>query len=169
MARTVADNVEILAIGRRYGHQNSPPPAADGQPQPDTGNPRNVTLLVTPQQAHVVELAFKMGNPRFVLRGSSDTKPTPNTGITLADLRTQSSEMGAQERLLVGQHTYGAGPTTRSSDDFWSVRVIRATAESTVNLPMEPQEKMEQPTVVKPQTSSPPGVVQNETAPATGR
>jgi pilus assembly protein CpaB len=164
MARTVADNVEILAIGHVLGHKTAEPPPPDGQ-QPDVGNARNVTLLVTPQEAHMVELAVKMGNPRFVLRGAQDTKPTPNSGVTLADLRLQSPEQNAQGNQLANLHTPAAGPTTHPVGDFWNVRVIRAGAESTVNLPMNPQDTLEQPVTPKPSKVSSAGV-QNELAPA---
>ena len=168
--RTVADNVEILAIGRKYGKQNAPAAPAGNDKQPDMGNPRNVTLVVTPEQAHIVDLACKLGNPRFVLRGATDDAPTPATGITMAALRR-----GVHEHDQANTLTASAATTQPVADKimpavsrFWTIHIIRGTAESTVEIPLNPKpSKTSPPAFSKPPTATPPGVANLETAPET--
>ena len=81
IAKPVAENVKVHSVqrGRVSGssrNQNSA--ALDAQ-----GPARTVTLLVTPQQAVVIELA---GKPRLVMRGSSDTSSSGDVSVSQNEL-----------------------------------------------------------------------------------
>src|SRR5207237_3728643 len=57
VARTILQNIKVEAVGRSL---TATPPPADGQQQQGQqpqGAPNNVTLLCTPKQAQVLELA----------------------------------------------------------------------------------------------------------------
>jgi pilus assembly protein CpaB len=84
IARTVARNLQVLAVGRRLdsGAKDESPDAAPPA--------RTVTLLVTPHDAELIDLAGHNGAPRLVLRGSRDSRgdlPSEPQGVTLAELR----------------------------------------------------------------------------------
>lgn len=59
VARTIVQNVKVTAVGQR--HQ-------EGQ---DPGN-RSITVLVTPQQAELLQLACATGRPYMSLRSGND-------------------------------------------------------------------------------------------------
>lgn len=87
--RTILQNMKVTAVGRAF--TNTPPP--DGQPAPPPAN--NITLLCTPHQAQVIQLACINGKPWFVLRSSRDGIQTPLEGTTLAELRGDDSNADA--------------------------------------------------------------------------
>jgi hypothetical protein len=129
---------------------------------------------VTPEQAHVIELAGKMGNPRFVLRGSTDLTPTPEGGATLAQLRTANNKGQGQNgwaKMLTGffgpnkpgeQDANGATPDPAKG---WTVQVIRAGVESQVIIPVKPEDPSAKGPAAKPEATPAPGVVQNDLSP----
>ncbi len=77
MARTIVQDVKIAAVGMRHN---------PGDP-PDSGGGRSVTVLVTPQQAEVLELASSAGRPRLALRNNNDLFPVQSAGVSFADIR----------------------------------------------------------------------------------
>ena len=91
VARTVVQNLEVLAVGRSVD-EAAPAPAVEDAP-PMAAAPaasdaaRSVTLLATPEQAEAVELACRKGQPRLVLRSSGDGEVAEREGVTLAKLR----------------------------------------------------------------------------------
>lgn len=154
-ARTVADNVKILAVGRKFGPQPTQPSQPGGPAEPpDNSAARTVTLVVTPAQAHIVELATRSGTPRFILRGARDNAPTQSISATLAELRGNGKTQGKWEKMLTAllspatqpaavetASATGAKPTTAPApQDVWTVQVIRNTVESTVSMPVKPGE-----------------------------
>jgi pilus assembly protein CpaB len=74
VARTLAQNVKITAVGMRHN------------PQDSDGGGRSVTLLVTPEQAELVELASAVGKPRLSLRGGNDLAMVDAKDYTFAQL-----------------------------------------------------------------------------------
>ena len=132
-ARTVIDNLTVIAVGRRFGPPSQNPTATEQ----DLANARSITLLVTPDQARIVELAGHMGNPRFVLRGSRDNDPSGTEGVTLTELRSGKKQQSGFDRVLAAffppaapasPQKRGAGPTTgpaAPAGPVWTVQVIR--------------------------------------------
>ena len=98
VARTLAENVKIVAVGM---HHN---------PQDGDGGGRSVTLLVTPEQAELVELASQVSRTALSLRSGNDLALVTTKGYTFAE--------------LVGQHT--------RTDDFDSEPVITQAQHSAV-------------------------------------
>lgn len=87
IARTVAQDVLVLAVGGVF--RDAPKATVEDEDDPyknpeDRG--RDITLMVTPEQAARIDLAFASGRPRLVLRGGGDRELSPFTGLTLAEL-----------------------------------------------------------------------------------
>jgi pilus assembly protein CpaB len=89
VTRTVARNLQVIAIGRRLSDGSKDKEKDDAAA--DAGPPaRNVTLLVTPREAELVDLAAHNGQPRLVLRGSRDSNKdlAGDAGsVTIGELR----------------------------------------------------------------------------------
>src|SRR5436853_634370 len=66
IAKTVVENVKVIAVGRTKSSSSS------GVVH-ETGPVRSVTLIVKPKDATRIELANNEGRPRLVLRGNADT------------------------------------------------------------------------------------------------
>jgi len=87
-ARTIVQNIRVLACGRQLG--GAPVANPNGSAVPPI--PNNVTLLATPKQAQALQLASQGGRPWLVLRGYKDDKAV-NPGITSqAELRGDDDE-----------------------------------------------------------------------------
>jgi pilus assembly protein CpaB len=82
VARTILQNIKVTACGRNI----VPPRPVAGQPAPPPSN--SVTLLVTPKQAQILQLASNTGRPCLVLRSSRE-KPDELSldSTTLAELQ----------------------------------------------------------------------------------
>src|SRR5436190_10703340 len=106
MAKTIVENVQVLAVGRR----TSTVAAAPGQ----EGDPlaHSVTLLATAEQAEAIDLASHVGSPRLVLRNSADKGTTASKGVTVADLRGEEKSDSLTDELIADLLWKG-GPTTR--------------------------------------------------------
>jgi pilus assembly protein CpaB len=109
LARTIAQNVKITAVGVRHG------------PDSDGGG-RSITLLVTPQQAELLELAGSIGRPRFSLRGGNDLTNIDTKGITFAELVGHHSNHGDE---------YASAPVVPSTQPATVTTVIPAVATTT--------------------------------------
>jgi len=170
-ARTVADDVKILAVGRKFGPQSAQSAAADA----DQPAARTVTLVVTPDQAHIIELAGHTGNPRFVLRGARDSEPTPSLGVTLAELRGKGQKpMSRWERYVSDFLKPATRPTaevaaTQPAPQVWTVQVIKNTIESTVSVPLKPGDASAQHPGKKPRENSGADVAGTDQGPAVGQ
>jgi pilus assembly protein CpaB len=132
-ARTLAQNVKVTAIGVKHN------------PQDGDGGGHSITLLVTPPQAELIELACSVGRPRFVLRGGNDLAMIDTKGVTLAELvghhanrndefNTVGSTLSAQLPSTQPSSLLTANITTRpsidSDADSWTVEIIRGGSES---------------------------------------
>ena len=100
VARTIVQNLRVVAVGQRMnapGQAPPAPPARDGNAGENNGPQaaaaetfRTVTLLATPQQVEAIELASNGSRPRLVMRGGNDERFTQSSGMTLAQLRGKS-------------------------------------------------------------------------------
>lgn len=128
VARTLAQNVKITAIGMRHN------------PQDGDGGGRSITLLLTPAQAELMELCSTLGRPRFTLRNGNDLAAVEAKGVTLAELLGHHSNRdeysSAETALATTQPSTvlaSAAATTRPSNldtdnDQWTIEVIRGAA-----------------------------------------
>ncbi len=141
MAKTIVENLKVIAVGRRLGN----PTPAGGDVDPPMV--RSVTLLATTEQAVTIDLASHVGSPRLVLRNTLDEKHNDAKGVTVAELRggdqsesnNKLTEMMAQ--LLLGSPT--TKPVVPKADsvaakpavkNYREVEVIRAGASSNVRV-----------------------------------
>lgn len=151
VSRTVVQNVEVTATGRRT------------QPGDDVEPTKSVTLLVKPREAEAIELAAATGRPRLVLRSSGDRDLTRSDGITVAELR------GGQKRVdpFAGSLTelikpHATSPSTRPATPDpltpvafkpsaieHTVKVIRGGVESEVTMTLPPETGTRQMTDAK--------------------
>jgi len=113
---TVIENVVVLSVGRAVEPVATAPPAGGGNaaaaPAPaPTGQNRAVTLLVTPEQARVLELAKNQGRVSLALRNPKDESKSeaaepPSVTAEAIDpggaYRSQRLKMQAQNRLRGG-------------------------------------------------------------------
>jgi len=70
---TVLEDVVVLSIGRNVEAPGAVSAGTQAQPQQNTSGNRSVTLLVTPDQARIVELARNQGRISLALRNPKDT------------------------------------------------------------------------------------------------
>jgi pilus assembly protein CpaB len=94
VARTIAENLKVLAVGRRMASVTT---AAGTEGEANVA--KSVTLLATVEQAQTLDLAGHFGTPRLVLRNGDDTAATGGRGMTVAELR---GEAGGAMSALVG-------------------------------------------------------------------
>ena len=76
VSRTIVQNVEVTALGRRQQANID-----------EAEQTKSVTLLVKPREAEAIELAAATGRPRLVLRSSGDKETAKSSGVTVAELR----------------------------------------------------------------------------------
>lgn len=107
IAKTIVENLKIIAVGRRLGN---PPPTAPGDAEP--AMVRSVTLLATTEQAATIDLASHLGSPRLVLRNTLDEKHADSKGVTVAELRGGEDTQNNKLTEMMAQLLLG-GPTTR--------------------------------------------------------
>jgi pilus assembly protein CpaB len=133
IARTLAQNVKIQAVGVRHN------------PQDGDGGGRSITLVVTPPQAELLELCATTGRPRFTLRNGNDLASVETKGVTLAELlghRPSRDEIAMATAQMpttqpVIQQTSATNTTRPASNldadsDQWNVEVIRGGSTSEV-------------------------------------
>ena len=103
VAKTVVQDIEVLAVGRPSAKAEGP----GGPDAGDKGSAKSVTLAVTPEQAQAVELAARLGLPRLVLRGSGDRATVAEEGTTLAQLRGAAESPAAPTSLAAKPTLFG--------------------------------------------------------------
>jgi pilus assembly protein CpaB len=139
-ARTLAQNVKITAVGMKHN------------PQDGDGGGHSVTLLVTPSQAELIELACSVGRPRFALRGGNDLAMVDTKGVTFAELvghhANRNDEFNTVTPVIAqlpSTQPSGAGnlianittrPSIDTDSDQWTVEVIRGGSESEAKFAM---------------------------------
>jgi pilus assembly protein CpaB len=136
VARTIVQNVKVTAVGFR--HQ-------EGQ---DAGG-RSITVLVTPQQAELLQLACATGRPYMSLRSGNDLSLVQTHGITTSELiGIQSGKRDYLNHVnqYADEEAPAASPTTQPAmnvaqvapatrptvEDQWTMKVVRGSTESDV-------------------------------------
>lgn len=141
LARTICQDIKVTAVGQRIGQ------GKEKDKDDEHGEPRSVTLLVTPKDAEAIELGASMGRPRLVLRGSQDKALAPSEGVTLAELRGDPKHASAdpfvnrpvehvQPSTQPVERTVNATPLQRTR----TVQIIRAGSESSVTFELNSPE-----------------------------
>ncbi|MDP9174372.1 MAG: Flp pilus assembly protein CpaB [Planctomycetota bacterium] len=132
IARTIVQNVQVTEVGVRHN-------PVDNNNAPDNGGGRSVTLLVTPDQAEILELASMNGRPRLSLRGGNDLAPISTHGVTLTELigdKTTGDAAVARMPLPTTEPIVPsmASSTTRPVDnDQWTMQIVRGSTETDVH------------------------------------
>jgi pilus assembly protein CpaB len=132
ISRTILQNLKVEAIGRSVS--NTPP--ADGQAPPPPSNA--ITLLCTPHQAQIIQLALITSRPWFVLRSTRDGQELPLEGTTMAELRDDdnSNESFASAPPPPTDGSTPAPPvdTTPFVSNKRTIQIFRGGAESQVTI-----------------------------------
>ena len=124
ISRTIIQNVRVIAIGTKDTTDNA------------SNNGRSATLLLTPQQSVVMELASVIGHPRLVLRSGSDLASASTESVSMTDLRGRDpaeNNAGNTVRDVVADVSASTRPV---ETEYWTVRVIRGDQESDVKFDM---------------------------------
>jgi pilus assembly protein CpaB len=135
LARTLVQNVRITAVGMRHNPND---------PNNDGGG-KSITLMVTPQQAELLELASSTGRPRYSLRSSNDLGLADTHGVTMAELvgrhNNRNDEFNAMPVISPAipatqpstvLTSTPARPAIDLDSEQWTVQVIRGGSESEV-------------------------------------
>lgn len=85
--KTIAQAIPVTAVGRRLN---------TGEPSEVGGVARSVTLVVSPQQAELIQLTSVAAKCTLVLRGSRDRTNNLSEGLTLGDI------LGARQLAKAG-------------------------------------------------------------------
>jgi pilus assembly protein CpaB len=85
VARTIVQNVKVLAVGQRLTVNNAGAKNESAM-SAEAAVARSVTLLVKPREAEAIELASSSGRTRLVLRGSFDEGLRQGEGVSVAEL-----------------------------------------------------------------------------------
>ena len=96
IARTIVQNVKVLAVGQRLTVNNAGAKNESAM-SAEAAVARSVTLLVKPREAEAIELASSSGRTRLVLRGSFDEGLRQGDGVSVAEL------LGARPQTVVQQ------------------------------------------------------------------
>jgi pilus assembly protein CpaB len=133
VTRTIVENVRVLAVGQHLFGSNDDAEAG--------ARAKTVTLLVTPQQAELIELAGNTGRVRLVLRGALDTGSASGNGATLAELlgphwkkpeTTKPTEVALPQPVAPVQPRVSVNPTNEVRPRKIAVEVISAGKSSMV-------------------------------------
>jgi pilus assembly protein CpaB len=141
VARTVAQDIPIVAVGQRLSPQRAEGDKSDG-------SFRTVTLLATPHNAELIELAASASRCRLVLRGEGDKARSDSRGVSFVELKGHATDED-QSPVVSASLT---GPTTQPiiRADFTiehphhTTEVIRGGAVNNVDfqMPVPPSNTM---------------------------
>jgi pilus assembly protein CpaB len=123
--RTVLQNIEVLSAGQRIEKN------VEGKPE----SAQVVNLLVTPDQAEVLNLASGETKVQLVLRNPLDTKEQPTPGTSLASLFGENVAVMspvAAARLV----TPRPAPSARRVPESATVEVFNGSKRSEQKLPL---------------------------------
>jgi len=112
IARTIVQNVKVLAVGQRLTVNNAGAKNESAM-SAEAAVARSVTLLTKPREAEAIELASSSGRTRLVLRGSFDEGLRQGDGVSVAELLGGRPQAGAQQVQQVFVERPTTQPTTR--------------------------------------------------------
>ena len=108
VARTIVQNVKVLAVGQRLTINNAGAKNESAM-SAEAAVARSVTMLVKPREAEAIELASSSGRIRLVLRGSFDEGTRQGDSVSVADL-LGSRQQVAQPVIVERPTTQPVGP-----------------------------------------------------------
>lgn len=109
VARTIVQNVKVLAVGQRLNVNNAGAKNESAM-SAEAAVARSVTLLVKPREAEAIELASSSGRTRLVLRGTFDEGTRQGEAVSVADL------LGSRQQPQIVQPAIVERPTTQPVD-----------------------------------------------------
>jgi len=130
LCRTVLQNIDVLSAGQQI--QKS----TEGKPE----SVQVVNLLVTPEQAEVLNLASDETKVQLVLRNPLDTKEDPTKGTSLAKLFGQPEGKPVADPLVVRAPARPrAAPPARRAPQVTTIEVFSGNkrTEQTFEAPQE--------------------------------
>lgn len=90
MTRTICRALKVVAVGHSFSDTVATAVANGVQNAPAAEPARSVTMLATPREAELIDLASHTGTPRLVLRSGRDAASDSDSagdGVTVAELR----------------------------------------------------------------------------------
>jgi pilus assembly protein CpaB len=137
MAKTIVENIQVLAVGRRTSTVATAGPEGDPMAH-------SVTLLATAEQTEAIDLASHVGSPRLVLRNGTDNQSVNSKGVTIARLRgdDDASKPDGDPATRPAEVVKAADPVKVDPADveapkaptYREVEVIRAGASTSVRV-----------------------------------
>jgi pilus assembly protein CpaB len=133
-ATTILKNIEILAVDQKI--------YAPAENKVDVKEMRSVTLLVTPNEANVLELGQSKGSLHLALRHPEDRLPGSTRSATMFDLQLQPDkpwDQRAREVLAalgdaLGKARAATPPPSPAVTRKKTIRTIRGSSEGMVDL-----------------------------------
>lgn len=119
-SQTIVQDVKVTAVGKQFGPVA---PGSDGPPP--TFN--NVTLLCTPKQAQVLQLASVSGRPWLVLRSNRDEAQVNGVETRLSELRGDKPQAPAAPAIapvIAPAVVSKPAPLPDPAPEFWTVHVF---------------------------------------------
>ena len=112
IARTIVQNVKVLAVGQRLTVNNAGA-KNESALSAEAAVARSVTLLVKPREAEAIELASSSGRTRLILRGSFDEGMRQGDGVSVAELLGSRPQVVQQVQPVIVERTPATQPTTK--------------------------------------------------------
>src|SRR5439155_10895400 len=111
VARTIVQNVKVLAVGQRLTVSNVGK-KDEAAMSAEAAVAKSVTLLVKPREAEAIELASSSGRTRLVLRGSFDESiRSGGDGVSVAELLGSRPQISQPVIVEVQPTTKPVDPT----------------------------------------------------------
>ncbi|HZQ52810.1 MAG TPA: Flp pilus assembly protein CpaB [Bryobacteraceae bacterium] len=121
-SRTILQNIEVLSAGQKIERR------VDGKPE----DAEVVNLLVTPEQAEILNLASSEAKVQLVLRNPLDTQEDKTQGVSLASLFGVAATALPTHPAPVAQHAAAAKPQPKPAKEpkLETVEVFSGTKRS---------------------------------------
>ncbi len=130
--RTVLQDIRVFAVDDVYNLDES---RGDGR---SSMLARNISLLVTPEQAERVTLASELGKVRLVLRSHADTDVTARTGTVTSDLLGGTEGASREHETLVQESSEHKTPQLAGFLSFLQETVASRPPEGVKEAPAHP-------------------------------
>jgi pilus assembly protein CpaB len=135
-ARTIVQNVLIQAVGQKLSTVVLKGDDADKKKE-DNSHFRTVTIIATPREAEMLQLASGLARMTLVLRGTGDTAPVEQPAVSLAELGGGTSIVPVafpqtQPTQHVDDHPLNSVAESLPSMRIRTVQLIRGNMATTV-------------------------------------